>query len=175
MDRQIWFKYIGGTLWQLHLNIKFFNGCQVRIENSITWVTVWHHEACHVISSAGVFNFHKRWCHDVNKVILTLWPRVILHRCVRQQFLAPVSHMEIPSGMQEKWYMLHEISLRKLFDIKFFSMIMFFYLFFYLFFEYKRYIFWIKFQFNREFWWYSRTNYICISNTSFYFWHCAIW
>ena len=43
-------------------NIRIFNGHEVLIENSITRVTVQHHEACRVMPngypSDGIFNLH---------------------------------------------------------------------------------------------------------------------
>ena len=40
--------------------IKIFNGCEMRIENSVTRVTVQHHEACQtVIPSDGIFHLHQ--------------------------------------------------------------------------------------------------------------------
>ena len=33
-------------------NIRIFNGCVVRIDNSVTRATVWHHEACQVMSNS---------------------------------------------------------------------------------------------------------------------------
>ena len=40
---------IRGTIvymYLLNVTIRIFNGCLVRIENSVKWVTVRHHEAC---------------------------------------------------------------------------------------------------------------------------------
>ena len=48
------------TLW--HQAIRILNGCEVRIENSVTRVTVRHHEACRVMPNSypsdGIFNSH---------------------------------------------------------------------------------------------------------------------
>ena len=44
--------------------IRIFNCCELLIENSVTRVTVWHHEACRVMPntfpSDGIFNLHRR-------------------------------------------------------------------------------------------------------------------
>ena len=49
-------------------NIRIFNGCEVQIENSVTRVTVRHHEACRVMPNSypsdGIFNLHWRTIMD---------------------------------------------------------------------------------------------------------------
>ena len=48
--------------------IRIFNGCEVLIENSVTRVTVRHHEACQVMPNSypsdGIFNLHRRTIMD---------------------------------------------------------------------------------------------------------------
>ena len=50
------------------LSIRIFNGCEVLIENSVTRVTVRHHEACRVMpnsyTSDGIFSLHRRSIMD---------------------------------------------------------------------------------------------------------------
>ena len=50
------------------LIIRTFNGCEVLIENSVTRVTVRHHEACRVMPhsypSDGIFKLHRRTIMD---------------------------------------------------------------------------------------------------------------
>ena len=45
---------------------KNFNDCEVRFENSVTRVTVWHHEACRVCRTVfprdEIFNSHIQDC-----------------------------------------------------------------------------------------------------------------
>ena len=52
----------------LNRNIRIFNGCEVLIENSVTRVTVRHHEACRVMPNSypsdGIFNLHRRYIMD---------------------------------------------------------------------------------------------------------------
>ena len=47
-----------------YYHIRIFNGCEVPIENSVTRVTVRHHEACRVMLKSyprdGIFNLHRR-------------------------------------------------------------------------------------------------------------------
>ena len=55
-------------------NIRIFNGCEVLIENSVTRVTVRHHEACLVMPNSypsdGVFNLHRRTIMDSFSCVL---------------------------------------------------------------------------------------------------------
>ena len=50
------------------LTIRIFNACEVRIENSVTRVTVRRHEACRVMPNSytydGIFNSHRRTTMD---------------------------------------------------------------------------------------------------------------
>ena len=36
--------------------IRIFNGCEVLIENSVTRVAVWHHEACRTVTRVTEFS-----------------------------------------------------------------------------------------------------------------------
>ena len=62
--------------------ISVFNGSEVRIENSVTTVTVQHHEACRVmptvILSEGTFNLHQRTIMDI--FFLHTFPSTIAFR-----------------------------------------------------------------------------------------------
>ena len=64
---------LAGICWK---NIRIFNGCEVLIENSVTRVTVRHHEACRVMPnrypSDGTFNLHRRTIMDSFSCILFL-------------------------------------------------------------------------------------------------------
>ena len=57
-------------------NIRIFNGCEVLIKNSVTRVTVRHHEACRVMPNSypsdGIFNLHRRTIMDSVSCILFL-------------------------------------------------------------------------------------------------------
>ena len=65
----------GGTAcFTLVRIIGIFNGCEVWIENSVTRVTVQHHEACPtVIPSDGIFNSHRTAIIYSFSCILFLW------------------------------------------------------------------------------------------------------
>ena len=56
--------------------IRMFNGCMVLIENSVTRVTVLHHEACRVMPnrypSDGIFSLHRITIMDSFSCILFL-------------------------------------------------------------------------------------------------------
>ena len=56
--------------------IRIFNVCEVLIENSVTRVTIRHHEACRVMPNSypsdGIFNSHRRTIMDSFSCILFL-------------------------------------------------------------------------------------------------------
>ena len=66
--------------------IRIFNGFEVLIENSVTRVTVRHHEACRVMPNSypsdGSFNMHRRTIMDSFSCILSLRQlHLDLNRC----------------------------------------------------------------------------------------------
>ena len=76
------------------LIIRIFNGCEVLIENSVTRVTVRHHEACRVMpnsySSDGIFSLYGRTIMDYFSCILYLWQlHLNLNMCY--QFYAKIN------------------------------------------------------------------------------------
>ena len=67
----------------LYWTIRIFNDCDVRIENSVTRVTVWHHEACRAaMPSDGIFNSHRTTIMDSFSRILFL-PQLNLNMNMR--------------------------------------------------------------------------------------------
>ena len=96
------------TLWDTqstaiwNMNIRIFNGCEVRIENSITRVTVWHNESClaewsrTVIPSDRVFNPYSFYFDAWICVILFIlrWNNYIFD----QEFFGSVRHLSTTSA-----------------------------------------------------------------------------
>ena len=78
------------------LTIRIFNGCEVLIENSVTRVTVRHHEACRVMRNSyprdGIFNLHRRTIMDSFFCILLLRQlHLDLNMCCFYQFYAKIT------------------------------------------------------------------------------------
>ena len=84
------------TGYGLTMIIRIFNGCEVLIENSVTRVTVRHHEACRVMpnsySSDEIFSLHWRTIMDYCSCILDLGQlHLDLNMCCFYQVYAKIT------------------------------------------------------------------------------------